>query len=338
MLLWAQGVTRILVAGLGLIGARHAQAVAAHPHAELAAVVDPRDDLRRCYDAPGFRTLADVDVPVDAAILATPSNLHADHAVVCLDCGWPCLIEKPIEVSLDAADRIVAASHETGLPVLTGHHRRYHASVERLRAVLADGAIGQPVLASAIWAMKKQDAYFQGTWRDVQQGSPVMINMVHDIDLMRYLLGEVVEVSALGGDPVRGAGRIESGVIALRFDSGATASIAFADTTPSPWGFEAGTGENPNIATTGQDCLWIAGTNGGVAFPSLTLWGGARDWSEAPEAAQVQAPKTVPLDAQLDHFLDVLDGAPPRITAEDARASLAVTLEVQRQITESMRP
>ncbi len=78
-----------------------------------------------------------------------------------------------------------------------------------------------------------------------------MINLVHDIDLLRHLLGEVTSVAAVGSTAIRNATRIESGVAALQFASGAAASIAFADTTPSPWGFEAGTGENPNIADDG---------------------------------------------------------------------------------------
>ena len=131
---------------------------------------------------------------------------------------------------------------------------------------------------------------------------------------------------------MRQAGRVESGVVALTFESGAMASIAFADTAPSPWGFEAATRENPNIAGTGQDSLWIMGTQGSVSFPSLTVWTGASDWSQAPSPQQHRVDPTVPLTAQLDHFLNVLDGATPLIDALDARRTLAVTLEVERQV------
>ena len=323
---------RILVAGLGLIGSRHARAVQNHPNTTLAAVVEPNADLRAAFDVPGFSALEDVDVPIGGAILATPSHLHADHAEVALSKGWPCLIEKPIEVSLAAADRIVAASQATGLPVLTGHHRRYHASVHKLRDIVRGGTIGQPVLASAIWAVRKPDDYFVGNWREGSAGSPVMINTVHDIDILRFVMGEVTGVTAAGAQPMRQAGRVESGVVALTFESGAMASIAFADTAPSPWGFEAATRENPNIAGTGQDSLWIMGTQGSVSFPSLTVWTGASDWSQAPLPQQHRVDPTVPLTAQLDHFLNVLDGATPLIDALDARRTLAVTLEVERQV------
>ena len=323
---------RILVAGLGLIGSRHVQAILDHPGAVLAGVVDPDASLRAGYDAPGFARLVDVDVEVDGAILATPSAMHADHAEICLARGWPCLIEKPIEVDLAGADRIVAASAASNLPVLTGHHRRYHASVLRLREIVQSGAIGQPVLATGIWAYRKPDDYFVGNWRAGASGSPVMINMVHDIDLLRFVIGEVAEIAAMGAQPIRGAGRVESGVISLRFENGALGSMSFADSAPSPWGFESATRENPNIGATGQDCLWISCSKGAVSFPSLTVWSGSSDWSQAPTPQRQEVPQTHALTAQLTHFLDVLNGATPLIDANDARRTLAVTLEVETQI------
>ena len=326
---------RLLVAGLGLIGERHAKAVLAHPDAELACVVDPDAGRRAAFDVPGFASLEDVDVLVDGAIIATPSSLHADHSEICLSRGWACLIEKPIEVDLEGADRIVVASVKAALPVLTGHHRRYHASVQQLREIVRGGTIGQPVLANAIWAVKKPDDYFKGNWRAGNGGSPVMINMVHDIDLLRFVVGEVASVSAIGAQPVRGAGRVESGVVSLQFENGAVGSIAFADTAPSPWGFEAGTRENPNIAGSGQDCLWIAGTKGGVSFPSMMLWGGASDWGQAVQPTRLEITETDALDAQLSHFLDVLGGAVPLIDASDARRTLAATLQVEAQVTQA---
>ncbi len=231
---------RLAVAGLGLIGERHARAVQAHSGAKLACVIEPDPERRAMFDVAGFEGLDAVDITVDGIILATPSGLHALHAETALRRGWPCLLEKPIASDREGAARIVAASKTAGLPVLTGHHRRYHGSVARLRQLLGEGVIGRPVAATALWAMKKPDAYFNVPWRAGPDGSPVRINMVHEIDLLRFLLGEVAAVTALGAQPMRRAGRVENGVIGLRFQNGCVASLVFADTGLSPWGFEAG--------------------------------------------------------------------------------------------------
>lgn len=318
-------MTRLLVAGLGLIGARHAKMVQTHPGCTLAGVIDPVETLRSEFAAPGFASIAEVDVDADGIILATPTQLHADHAEAAAERGWPILIEKPVAHTVSDAARI-SALH---VPTLVGHHRRHHASVKELRRVVQDGQIGAPIVASCIWAMRKPDAYFEGTWRDDHSGSPILINLVHDIDLLRFVLGEVTDVMAMGAAPMRQGPRVESGGVLLRFATGPIASIVFADTAASPWGFEAATGENPNIATTGADMMWIAGQEGGVSFPSMTLWTGAAHWGERPAPTTRKVPTTVPLTAQLDHFCDVINGASPIITATDAAETLRVALAAQ---------
>lgn len=327
---------RIAVIGAGLIGARHVAQVRAAPGAELACVVDPVAE-RRPADAPGFAAIGDVDVPVDGAIVATPTPLHAAHVETCLARSWPVLLEKPIAGDVAEARRIAAASARRGIPVLVGHHRRYHDSFAVLARLLESGEIGRPVTASLIWAVRKPDAYFKGTWRAGSAGSPVLINLVHDLDFLRGLFGDITEIAALGAQPERAAGRVETGAVALRFAGGVLGTIAFADCAPSPWGFEAGTAENPNIAATGADCLWIATTAGGVSFPSLTVWSGAADWSEAARPRRLEARPTDPLAAQLDHFLEVIDGAPPRVSAQGATETLAAALEIERQVSQERR-
>ena len=321
---------RLLIAGLGLIGARHLHHAVGLPGVELVGTIDPAIEGA---GVPHFARIEDVDVAADAIVLATPSHLHADHAELAAARGWHMLIEKPVAHSLEAADRIIAAATQAGVRTLVGHHRRHHAQVAALKQMIDAGAIGAPVLASLIWAMKKPDTYFEGNWRAGADGSPVMINLVHEVDLLRHLFGDVVRVQGLGSNAQRGAARVESGAAVLGFSGGMTATIAFADTTPSPWGFEAGTGENPNIATTGQDYLRIAGSEGAIGFPSLTLWSGARDWSQAPQVAARKVPANVPLAAQLLHFADVVAGrAAPVVDAFEARKSLETTLQIEAAV------
>lgn len=321
---------RLAVAGLGLIGARHARAVAAHQGINLVAVIDPDATRRRAYDVPGFDDLDAVCVDLDGIILATPTGLHADHVLHALGRGWPVLVEKPIASDMAGARRIIDAARDANLPVLTGHHRRYHGSVRRLREMIGQGAIGRPVAASLIWAVRKPDPYFDVPWRQGADGSPITLNMVHEVDLLRFLLGEVVQVSALGASPIRKAGRIESGVISLLFQNGCCAALTFADTAPSPWGFEAATGENPNIGTTGEDYLWIVGSKGSIAFPSLTLWSGSADWGQAVTPASHRVARTDALQGQLDHFVKVIDGSEtPLIDAADASHTLEVITRVE---------
>lgn len=325
-------VKRILVVGGGLIGARHVLCVHRHDRCTLVGLVDPDPKIPTSVDVSRYQDMSQVTDPVDGVILATPTRLHAAQGEYAASKGWHILIEKPVASDLAEARALSEAVERAGVGSLVGHHRRYHASVQQLKQLVAQGEIGTPVSVSLIWAMRKPDGYFQGNWRTTD-GSPVLINLVHDIDILRFILGEITAVAALRGASQRGGDRIESGAVAMTFASGATGTISFADTTPSPWGFEAATGENPNIGTTGQDMIWIAGTKGAVSYPSLTLWSGT-DWATPAtprDLIRAQNDKP-PLDAQLDHFIAVMEGARPLIDVADATRTLDIALQIETQL------
>ncbi|MFK7751388.1 MAG: Gfo/Idh/MocA family protein [Sedimentitalea sp.] len=327
---------RVVVAGAGLIGKRHVQTVLEHPNCELVGVVEPNPSIQT--DVTRFDSMSDVKTPVDGVIIATPTHLHAAHTVEAAQRGWHVLIEKPVAGTLSDARAVQTHLAGTNIRSLVGHHRRYHACVQQLKSLIADGSLGKVVTVSLIWAMNKPDSYFDGNWRTAG-GSPVMINLVHDIDLLRFVIGDITQTAALRGAALRGNERIESGAVAVMFDNGATGTIAFADTTPTPWGFEAATGENPNIPATHQDMLWITTTKGAISFPSMTVWSGT-DWT-AP-ATPIPFDKAentrTPLEAQLDHFVEVMDGAQPLIDVADATRTLAIAEDIETQLAAQAAP
>lgn len=321
---------RIIVAGGGLIGTRHIAHVMDHPDFDLVGVIDPDPKVQTAFSVAGFDTIEAVDVPVDGIIISTPTDLHAAHAEAAAKRGWHMLIEKPVAGTLAQAEQIVETVERAGVSALVGHHRRYHPKIQALKTLLDTGGIGSPVVASMIWAVRKPDGYFNAPWRAGPAGSPIMINLVHELDLLRYLFGDVIHVSGFGTGKLRGQGRIESGGVTLGFAKGPIVTLAFADTSPSPWSFEAGTGENPNIGTTLQDMMWITGTKGSVSFPSLITWGGAADWSQAAQPTVIATENSIPLVTQLEHFADVIAGrVQPLIDAQDAAKTLAVTLQIE---------
>ncbi len=323
-------MTRLLLAGTGLIGHRHARHILEHPGLTLAGIIDPVPERRRLADVPGFDSIDNVDIEADGIVIATPTETHAPLTIAAAERGWHVLVEKPLAESLEAADRMIAAAEAAGIHVLVGHHRRHHPAVARTKEIIDTGELGRPVVASLIWAMRKQDSYFEADWRAGMNGAPVKQNLIHDVDTLRFLFGEVTEVVGIGSNAVRGAARTESGGAVLAFENGLTATIAFADTTPTPWGFEAGTGESPMIPKTGQDSLRIALTRGGIEFPSLKIWSGANTWQEAPVSSTADVEHGVPLVRQLEHFAAVIAGrCPPIVNATDGRKTLEATLRIE---------
>lgn len=328
-------VTRLLVAGTGLIGHRHAAHIDAHPDLTLAGIIDP-DPTRRAHPStPGFASIKDVDVAAQGIVLATPTETHLPLTQAAAQRGWHVLVEKPVAETSAQADALIEATKVAGVHLLVGHHRRHHPRVARLKELLDEGHIGTPVAAQLMWLMRKPDDYFDVDWRKGMNGAPIKNNLIHDMDMLGWLFGPVADVTGFGSNAIRGAGRTESGGVALRFVSGVILTIVFADTTPTPWGFEAGTGESPAIPHTAQDSLRIAGTKGGIEFPSLTVWSGADTWTERPEPHVHQVAEGVPLLRQLEHFARVIAGhEAPLVTGEAGKAAL----EIIERIEAATRP
>ena len=317
---------KVLVIGAGLIGARHVTCVEAHPDCELVGTVEPNEALHT-GSGPYFRTINEVKVSVDAAICAIPTQLHGEIGAICAARGWAVLMEKPIAHTVPQAQELIKACKN--VPLLVGQHRRHHPFVQKAREIVEEGTLGDLVAVNGIWSVRKPDSYFEGNWRTGAEGSPVSINLVHDLDLLRFIVGDVSGVTGFLSQTIRKRGVEDSGSVSIRFENGAVGSFLFSDAGASPWGFEAASGENPNIASSRQDCYRFIGTKGSLSFPSLTLWEGSPDWGHPQKKRQIDVPSVDPLTAQLDHLCDVVKaGAKPMIDGEDALKTLQLVEDV----------
>lgn len=331
---------RTAVIGVGLIGTRHAQLIAGHDRCALAAICDADPSRRAIADRFGvpFYTSAEELLEREqpsGAIIATPNAQHASVAEVCAQGGVHLLIEKPIADSMQAAQRIIQATDRAGVRVLVGYHRRHNPLVLKTRALVREGVLGRLVGVSVLWALTKPDDYFQVGWRSQQPGGgPTLINLVHDLDTLRFVCGEITEVYAQMRSDVRGFPVEDSLSISLTFASGALGTVLASDAAAAPWSYEATTGENPHYFHTDENCYHFLGTAGSLAFPALELWRypdpARRGWQHPLERVRVAVEPWDPLQAQLDHFCRVVAGEEePLLDAADGARSLAVALAVQ---------
>ena len=331
----------IAVLGTGLIGQRHAQIISGHSSIKLAALVDPSPNVTSLGDALSCSTVGDIETllasetPVDGIVVATPNNTHLDLSLTCIEAGIPILVEKPLAVNSDEAKSIADASMVASVPVLVGHHRRYHNASQTTRELIQTGKLGQLVGGQVTWCLRKPDDYFdQGAWRKTAGGGPVWINLIHEIDLLRYFYGEVAEVTAMTSNKIRGAEIEDTAALVLRFESGALVNVLISDAAPSPWHFEGASGENPNLAFTGQDGMRIMGTQGALSFPSLTHWQhdnlDTGNWTDPINSTPINVDtgmgSEVALTRQIEHFCEVIAGkSAPLISANDGLRNIMVT-------------
>ena len=303
---------RIVVVGAGVMGRRHVEYIETSSCADLAAVCD-RDaraaTLAAQYGVPLFHDYTealDLAAP-DGAIIAAPTQLHEEIALACIRRGIAPLVEKPITASLDEGRRLVDEACAAGVPLLVGHHRRYHPRIRRLRELVNGGAIGSLVGVSMLWTVKKPDDYYDTLWRTRAGGGPVLTNLIHEIDSLRYVCGEIVSVYAATSSATRGYEVEDTAAITLEFAGGVVGSVFLSDATPSPWSYELTMFENPAYAHVSGNCAFFFGNEGSLAFPKMELWryagGGERGWHE-PLVQEERAPDDDdPLAAQTGPLL-----------------------------------
>ena len=313
---------RIAVVGAGLIGRRHVEHVRAE--AELAAVVDP---VAPEADFRDVETMLRAKRP-DAVIVATPNALHEAHALACIEAGVTVLVEKPLAEGVAAAARIVAAGEAAGVAVLVGHHRRHNPIVRAARRVIDEGRLGGIVAAHTTCWLAKPDDYFDVAWRREEGAGPILINLIHDVDLMRHYCGEVVAVQAMEAFG-RGFAVEDTAVANLRFASGALGTISLSDRIAAPWSWELTAGENPAYPHTAEAATWLGGTKASLSVPNLALWrheGAPSWWSEILREEIAAGAAVDPLALQVRHLADVaLDGVSPLVSGREGLETLRVT-------------
>ena len=334
---------RIAVIGAGAMGRDHIRYIQDDPDAALAAIADPMPSAETVAREAGVPWYADYramldEVELDGVVIASPNHLHVPMARDVIAKGVPVLVEKPIGDDLDDARAFAAEARSSGVPVLVGQHRRHNPKVRRAKEIIESGVLGRIVTVSVMYNLYKPDTYYDVEWRRKKGAGPILVNMVHDVDLMRHLIGEPVEIQGMAANHARGFEVEDSAVAAVRFASGALGTITLSDAAASPWNWEATARENPFFAPFDTDAYYIMGTKGSLTLPRLQLFtyaDGVSDWTK-PLTCEIQGVREgLPHRLQLRHFERVVRGEEaPLVTPEDAIRTLEVLNAVKRAADE----
>ena len=326
---------RVGVVGAGMIGRRHIATAIASPDAELVGVADalPADDPAvASLPCPYFRSHRDLiaQAKPDAVVIATPNRLHVPMGIDCARAGVHMLVEKPVADTVDDACELLREVRRAGVAMLVGHHRRHHAQAAEAKGLIAGGRIGTLVGAQILWSTRKPDAYFDATWRKVAGGGPILINLIHEIDMLRFLGGELASVAGFVSSAQRGFEVEDSAAVMLRFTNGALGSILCTDAAASPWTIEQGLGESPSFPYAGENAYRFVGTAGALEFPVLRVWSYADpargSWNEPISSVPVKTLDRDPYIEQIRHLRAVIEGREtPLVSGADGTRTLAAT-------------
>lgn len=199
----------------------------------LAALADPSDSARADFvEFAGGDTYSDFrslfDLGLDAVFVDSPDWLHEEHTVPLLEAGIPVYLEKPMAITVESCDRILAAAERTGTKLYLGHNMRHFPVVNALRDLIADGAIGNIQTAwCRHFVSYGGEAYYRDWHADRRQSTGLLLQKgAHDIDVLHWLCGGYAKrVTAMGKLAVYGDQED-------RLPEGANHPIAFERTWP----------------------------------------------------------------------------------------------------------
>ena len=330
---------RIAVVGLKGVGKGHVQALARHPRTDLVAVADVAADAAAQtaeeYGATAYtdyRELLDKQ-QLHAIVFATPHHLHAPMALDALEAGVHTFVEKPLAIRVSEGDRMVQTARDKNLVLAVGHNYRTFPGNVKLKEILDSGQLGTVHRVLWQWLENRNEAYYQRdiwrcTWRHA--GGGVLMNQTsHDLDLLCWLVGRPVEVSAMIANQAHEHEVEDTAIASIRFANSAFANVQLS-TYSHRLNYRQITGDNGTI-------LFQDERNANVNIPETFRLGlyphsnralirGDTPGTQQPEpdwrdvdCSDATSPKL------LESFVDAALGGEPPITDG---ASALVTLEL----------
>lgn len=224
---------RIGLLGAGRIGQIHARSAAAHKSATLVAVTDVDAKAAGVIAAETGASVAKgipdiiADKTIDAVLICTPTDTHADLIAAAAKAGKAIFCEKPVDLSAERVRACLKVVADTKAKLMIGFNRRFDPSFATLQRRLAAGEVGKPEIVTIL----SRDPAPPPVSYIARSGGLFRDMMIHDLDMARFLLGEEpVEVSAMAAclvDPAIGqAGDIDTAVVTLKTASGRLCQIS----------------------------------------------------------------------------------------------------------------
>lgn len=234
---------RFAILGCGRISTKHVEALINNKEeAELVAVYDIIEELaaekknqyESLVEGSNVKVYTDYsefvnDETIDAVTIASISGYHAEQAIDCLNRDKHVLIEKPMALSVEDADKIIALGKEKNKKICISHQNRFIPAVQMLKQAIDEGRFGKLIHGTARTLWARDDNYYkQASWRGTKalDGGTLMNQCIHNIDLLQWMLGGDVErISSEIDNFIRDIETEDFGAILLRFKNGAVGIV-----------------------------------------------------------------------------------------------------------------
>ncbi|MFC1712601.1 Gfo/Idh/MocA family protein [Candidatus Poribacteria bacterium] len=328
-------MVKIALIGAGGIARAHARCLRENPKATIVGVMDTNRDaaeqLAAQHSARVYDNFDECLGEVDAVYVLTPPSFHSEYSVMAMEAGKHVLCEKPLATTVEDGEAMVDAARRNGVKLMTGFNHRFQKCFRRLKEIVDSGCLGEIV---SYWCQRiGAGTPGQGNWRvdpELMCGMTVE-SLSHDIDLLRWMAGEVTSVSSA----------VYESISALPgFDNNTTAVMTLAcggsAVMHASWSSHLGRSSRGIIGTKGT--AYLEGPSMPSSFHRSKWEFRTLRWKTADmeEAAEEELDETYwDIDstyaAENDRFLDcVMSDCEPLMSGEDGLAALKISLAILR--------
>jgi len=228
------------IVGCGHAAKSHARALLQLPGAELASACDSDagalENFTRLYGISGYlhyEEMLDKEKSLNVVIICTPSELHSAMGIMAAHSGRHVLMEKPMALSLESADRLISACEREGVYLSVVLQNRFRPALQILKLAVDGGKFGKLSHGTVTvrWN-RNNDYYSQCSWRGSREkGGGVLMNQaIHSVDALQWIMGGVDGVTAQTATRYRPIDAEDVGLAMLKFQSGALGLIEAAST------------------------------------------------------------------------------------------------------------
>ena len=295
---------------------------------ELLAKHDLQDDdsIKRYAD---YKEMIE-EIKPELVSIATESGIHAEIALYCIEKGVNLIIEKPMAMSIEDADKIIKLSEEKGGQVSACHQNRFNVAIQQLRQAVESGRFGKLSHGSIHVRWNRNEGYYtQAPWRGTwaQDGGALMNQCIHGIDLLRWMMGDEIE-EIYGATRQQFHDYLEAedvGMAVVKFKNGAIGTI------------EGTTNVYPQNL---EETLYIFGENGtvkigGTSTNNIDVWDFADETEEdSKNKGLKEETSNVYGNGHTSLFADVIDAIEndrtPYVDAVAGRNALEVVLSIYK--------
>ena len=339
------GKVGFAVVGCGVIGPWHTRGVELCDKATLVALCDiekdKADELAAACEQQvttyaDYREMLRREGDIDVVCVCTPSGIHWEVAAAAAEAGRHVLCEKPLDITIEHMDAMIAACRGAGVKLGCIFQRRTSPASRKVRQLLAEQRLGKLVLADNYQKYYRSPAYYRsagwrGTW-ELDGGGALMNQAVHGIDLTLYLLGGVRSVFAYADHLVRDIEVEDTCVAAMKYANGAMGTlVGTTSVTPGCSCRHEIHGENGTIVLTekGIELVEIADEKAGIAKP---LDPAEYGWQPESEKSAASDPKNIAGSGHIIQIADMADAVladrEPLVPGEEARKAVEVILAI----------